>query len=444
MNELDVSLKLLISFILGAVIGIEREINEKNLIKGKSVSVVGLRSFALIASIGGIVGILYSQFIALSVLIGGSFLILSLIFYILDTNNTKDTGITTEIAMLFTFIIGVLVATNVIPIQVTIAMTAVVALILSQKRKINDVIGGIKKSELNAFISYAIIAVVILPFLPNESYSISDIPNVKTVLENFGLAADKIANLELFNPFKLWLIVALITGVDLIGYILERTIGSQKGWMIASAAGGFISSTATTQSLAQQSKEVKEVHHLLAAALVANAVSFIQIGILISAINVAFLVRLLPMLLIMLGVTAAITVFFMISSHSKKKEKLKKKSETEIFSIYPALKFAGIYLLITVFSKLALEFLGSSGFLITTALGAFAGLDAVMLNTAQLAGKAINFQIAGIAFIIANAVNLIGKSMYSFLQGNREFAVKFSVSMGCVILSSLIGLLFIG
>ena len=70
------------------------------------------------------------------------------------------------------------------------------------------------------------------------------------------------------------------------------------------------------------------------------------------------------------------------------------------------------------------------------------GLDAVMINTAQIAGNAIDFKLAILAFILANFVNLAAKVIYSFLQGKKEFAVKFSISMGVIILASLTGLFF--
>ena len=89
------------------------------------------------------------------------------------------------------------------------------------------------------------------------------------------------------------------------------------------------------------------------------------------------------------------------------------------------------------------EFFGQSGFLAATALGALTGLDAVIVNTSQLAGRQIEVYLAVIALILANAVNLISKTIYSFMQGKREFATKFGVSMIVIIVSSLAGLMFL-
>lgn len=438
---------LFLSMVLGGVIGLEREVNEKtaNEYKGKASAVVGLRSFSFVSILGAVVGMLYADFSGLSLLIGGAFLLLLLIFYVMNTIHSDSHGITTELGMIFSFLIGILLALKLLPVQIIFALTIVIILLLSQKEKIKDVVEDIRAQEINAFVSFALIAIVILPFLPNTSFAIADIPGIRGFLENFGVNAQKIANIDIVNPFSLWLIVALITGVDLIGYILEKTLGAKKGWLIASAVGGFVSSTATTLSLAQESTRRKNINPLLSAALLANLVSFFQIAILIGALNPTLLLQLFPILLLMIVSSIAIVIYFLRFAKEKPdtKEKIVSSDRKGIIDIGGALKFAMIYLSISIISKIALEFFGDSGFLITTGIGALVGLDAVMINTAQLAGSTIELTLAAIAFILANAVNLFGKAFYSFLQGNREFAVKLFISFVIIIAGSLAGLLFI-
>ena len=447
MDVFSIVIKITLALVLGAVLGLEREVNEKKLDKyqGKPTATIGLRTFALVALLGTITGLLYNSFIGLSLLIGGAFLILLIVFYVLDVLQTKEQGITTEIAMVFSFVIGLILALELLPVHLLLAITVIVVLLLSQKEKIKDVVEDIKKSEVNAFISFALIAIVILPFLPNTTYALADIPGIGPFLENFGVNVQKIAHLDVLNPFKLWLIVALITGVDLIGYVLERTIGSKKGWLIASGVGGFVSSTATTQSLAQESRNRGAVNHLVSAAVLANMVSFVQVAILIGALNGLLLLTLLPVLGFMCIAATGLLIYFLRVKEEKDdhETKIVESSQHAIIDIAGALKFAMLFLAISVFSKIALEFFGNNGFLIATGIGSLIGLDAVMINTAQLAGQNIDFTLAALAFILANAVNLFGKSFYSFYQGKREFAMKFFISVLVIIIASLVGLLFI-
>lgn len=239
--------------------------------------------------------------------------------------------------------------------------------------------------------------------------------------------------------------MALITGIDILGYILERTFGQRRGWLLASIAGGFISSTATTQSLAQQSKETKHVSPLVAAAIVSNLASFFQIGVVILAVNSTFFLTVVPSLLLLILSGTAVSLFFLVRQEkgTKQTQHITDVKTHEIFNLGPALKFAFLFLTITVVSKLALAFFGSSGFLVTTAIGALAGLDAVMINTAQLAGQTIDMRLAVFAFLLANAVNLSAKSAYSFLQGNRTFAIRLTAGLGLIVLISFLGLFFV-
>lgn len=441
-------IKVLLSFALGAVIGLEREKNERTpQRKGSNITfaTLGLRSFSLITLLGTLSGFAYVFNPLITGFIGLSLLMLMISFYILESLRTNNPGITTEIALIYSYLIGLFIALEVLPIQLILAITILLILLLSRKKQISTVIDDLRNKEINAFISYSIIALVILPFLPDKSFALLDIPGLKEFGTKLNLSNTALLTTEFINPFKLWFIVALITGIDIAGYILERTIGQKKGWLIASMIGGFISSTATTQSLVKQSKESGRVNHLLASAIFANLVSFVQIALLIGTINAVFLVKLAPVLLILVASGIILGTFFL-----KKKEKGSKKKELRtssqndaIFSLRPALNFAIIYLLISIFSKIGLALFGEGGFLITTALGALAGLDAVMINTANLFGEKVSDFIAVLAFILANIVNLSGKVLYSFLQGKREFTIKLAISFGIMVAASLLGLLFI-
>lgn len=442
---LDWPLKFIIAFALGAVIGLEREINEQKDLKGDKKgkhAILGLRSFALTAGLGAITGALYGTFPIMSGVISILFSFLLLTFYYFDTKLSNDPGITTEIAVVYAYILGFLVFTNILPMQLIVAITVILVLFMSRKEDIKGFISSIQKHEINALISFAILALVILPFLPNETYALSDFSGIESFLKNVGWNIEKIINLELFNPFKLWTIVVIITGVDLLGYILERTIGKNRGWLVASIVGGFVSSTATTISIAQESKRTKVISPLLSGAVFANAVSFIPVILLLASFNPPLLVAAIPLILVLLISAITVGVFWQRVATKEKKQKMVENKEVNeshsIFSLSSALKFVGIYLLINIVSKVALEFFGTSGFLITTALGALTGIDAVVINTAQLAGSRIDISLALWALILANAINLLAKSVYSFMQGSREFASKFLISMLIIIALSIV------
>lgn len=444
MELLGWPVKILFSFLLGAVIGLEREINERKNIAGstnKNQAILGLRSFSLISGMGAICGLLFSDYLSFSLLIAGTFSFLLIVYYIFDSYYTRDIGFTTELAIIYSFILGFLIANSILPIQVIIALTVLLVLLMARKEKIKDLVEDISKREMNALISFALLAFVILPFLPNQTYALSDLGNVEEFFKNAGISVDRFAHLELINPFKLWFIVVLITGVDVLGYILERTIGRNKGWLLTSLVGGFVSSTATTVTIAQESKEVKESSFLVAGAIFATLVSFVPIIVLLITLNSALFLAFLPVLAVIMVATLLAGLFFLQRSNSRKDAVINEKQIEEshhIFDLGAALRFMGIYLAINIVSKISLELFGNAGFLATTMLGALTGIDAVVVNTAQLAGGRVDIQLGVWALLLANSVNLLAKSAYSYMQGSKSFANKFFISMMVIIVSSVV------
>ncbi|MFA6016780.1 MAG: DUF4010 domain-containing protein [Patescibacteria group bacterium] len=443
--HLSVIVKLFLSLLLGMAIGFERESYELQTDKTKrsGIGSLGIRSFALIATLGTVAALLIQSYFSLFLIISVTFCLLLIAYYILGSLSTKDNGLTTELAIFWSYLIGIFVGLNIFPIQLIIAMTVILMLILSLKQKIKLFVAGIKQFEIESFISYAIIALVILPFLPNTPYLLKDVPFLKSILSSFQVNFDKFLNLELINPFSVWKVVALVTGVEIAGYFLEKTIGQKKGWLLTSIAGGFISSTSTTQSLAQKSIESKNPNRLTSAAIFANLSSFLQHFILLASVNLIFLSKNF-IYIFSISVTACILGFYFLKREDKKLENLNETKENlkkdKIFSLLPALKFALLFLFIKIATKFALIIFGNNGFIISTILGAVTGLDAVTINTAELAGKTISFQTGVITLILANAVNLLSKSGYAFAQGSRDFAKKFLVSVIIIIAFSFLGL----
>ena len=442
MSILDLPFRLLISLIIGAVVGLERETHKhaNNTVGGS----VGLRSFSLISTLGTLAGFLYAGNLPLFIFISSVFGLLVLSYYVLQSKISKDNGITTEMGMLFTYIIGILIGTNIISMQLILAVVVLLILILSRKEDIKNIITGINREELNAFVSYALIALVVLPFLPNTSLSIQSIPGAITFLKTYGIDIKQYASFEILNPFRLWFIVALITGIDMAGYALERIIGKKHGRLVASLIGGFISSTSTTQSLAQESKKGKMVNKLVASALFANLTSFLQVFVLIAPLNGTFLVKSTPILAFMILSALILGIFFFTKTEKESRAKNEEKKtikESEIFALTPALRFALIFITIRLVSKISLIAFGNTGLYVTSIIASFTGIDAVLINVAELAGKTVSYQTALITLILVNATNLLSKSFFSYLQGSRAFSLRFTLSVLAIIGASSLGLL---
>lgn len=445
--EGDLIYRILLAVVLGGFIGLERQIHQSSEEGNKKGNELGLRSVSIVALLGALMGLLYTSLPLLTIIFSIFIGLLILMYYFFDSWFSKDYGITTEMAIAYVFLSGFLLTADLIsPLFVT-GLTILVAVILSRKDTIHEMTENIRSAELRSFISYLVIALIILPMLPNKTYALSDLPFIGSIVSQFGNNAA--VNAPFLNPFKLWLYVALITGVDVAGYILERTIGQKKGWMLTSLIGGLISSTATTYSLAKESKGSKIPTLLVSAAIIANLASFVQIAALLAPLNQELFIRALPVLGMIILSGAAVCSWLVLrrarSDGSAKAEITRKSSATthHLFNLYPALKFVGLYLAISVISKIAYNLFGTTGFIVSMGIAAFTGMDAVTVSLAQFAGGQISYTLALAAFVFANFVNLSVKAFFSFTAGSRQFAVQFLLGSLAMSLGGILGVLLI-
>jgi len=76
-------------------------------------------------------------------------------------------------------------------------------------------------------------------------------------------------------------------------------------------------------------------------------------------------------------------------------------------------------------------------------LASFSGIDAVVINLAEMANTIIPANVALLTLLFVNAANLLAKVVFSAAQGKREFTLKLLGSSLFVILASFAGYYFL-
>src|SRR5690606_21302793 len=115
---------------------------------------------------------------------------------------------TTEFAIIFTFLLGGLVFTG--NINLSLAITVITVVLLSLKVTLRSIIGQITQTELFAFVRFVVIALLILPFLPNVFYG----------------------PYEVINPREVGWVIVLTSGIGFVGYILMKFLGTNRGILL--------------------------------------------------------------------------------------------------------------------------------------------------------------------------------------------------------------------
>lgn len=452
MNENEVFIRILITIILGAILGLETEtraIEIQGKAKAKKVAkqkLGGLRTYTVLSLFGGVAGIFHlAKEYYLVYILFISVIAFTLAAYVLNVRLKKAFGLTTEIAIIITFALGFLTTSSLVPIQVVLLIIVLLTFFLSQKRGIGAAIEKIQHREVIDIIKFSLISIAILPLLPNQDYTLGQVMNVFDPTLQLN---NSISNLALLNPFLTWLLVVLISGINLLGYVLSKFLGKRLGVFIAGVFGGMVSSTSAVASLAMKSKEEnsKQTSKLLAGvALISNSFSFVTIGLLmLISSRVLFMELSLVMLIIMIsGIIIGLYLIRNEKKYTKESSRENLGLKYQPFSVGPALKFVSLILIIKIAIQLLIIFSQSRTlFVLISSLSGLTGMDAVVIAFGDLVQKG-SLSVSGgiLAFMFANCINFVGKSVFSFINGDRYYFKYLSLGLLIVGLLGLLGLL---
>lgn len=261
--SLDLLLSLCTALAIGLLIGAERGWQERDHEDARQIA--GIRTFSLAGLLGGFATLLAGElgsavWVALLLALAA----LAVAGYVSDVRRGGDQGMTTEIALLMTFLLGSLALTE----QRLLAAAGgiVLTLLLSLKDKLHALLKRLTAEELSGTLKLLFISVVLLPVLPNQGYG----------------------PWAFFNPYLTWWMVVLIAALGFSAYLAIRLIGSRKGLLLTAVLGGLVSSTVMTLTLARLRERMPDA--LLACALLAtSALMFPRILVEIGAIHPALL-----------------------------------------------------------------------------------------------------------------------------------------------------------
>ena len=406
MVELILIKNFLIALALGALVGLEREYHRY---KKQGHDYAGIRTFPLIALFGAICAY-FGELISIWVLLIGLLLVGTLIlvaYFTVSERTHQYMGATSEIAGFIVFFIGALsyYGETTFAAVITIVMTT----ILYARSFLHRFAKKISSQELADTLKFAVVAFVILPFLPDKGFG----PH------------------EIFNPYIIWLMVVFISGISFFGYILMKWIG-ERGIALAGILGGLVSSTAVTSSFAGRSKKQKIYHPLVLGVVLANCLMFIRILIEVFVLNRdLFYQMLVPML--SLALISIIFSYFFWEKSKKVKGKIQLPSP---FTLSPALKFGAFFAVILALVKLADVYLSSKGVYLVSLISGFADVDAITVSLSQLGGTSLAMDTAKNGIVIAALTNVAVKGGISYWFGGKEF--------GKIVLSFFVALIFVG
>jgi uncharacterized membrane protein (DUF4010 family) len=377
---------VLVGLTIGLLIGAEREWSQR-LEKTERV-VAGIRTF-------GLLGLLGSLSVALMDILGPTaWVVLALVVallivtgYVAQARITQDWGMTTEFALLITFVLGSMAGSG-SPVMAG-ALAVIVAALLSLKNVLHTQVHRLRPNEVSGALKLLFISVVMLPLLPNQTFG----------------------PFNIVNPYVLWWMVVLITGLGFAAYVTIRVVGERSGLLLTSALGGMVSSTAMTVTLSRLAASISQPNTISAGLLLSAGLMFPRViivcGILApTLISVLALPLVIATLIYLCG--AAWYAYKGTTTQARPSQALDSDLQNP-FDIVSALKFTALLIAIMFAVEIARLYLGDTGLYAMAAISGAADVDAVSLSLSRMAQVQLGLEVAGRGILIAAFSNSLVK-----------------------------------
>ncbi|MBC8496060.1 MAG: MgtC/SapB family protein [Anaerolineales bacterium] len=417
MDQTQLFLRFGAAIAIGFMIGLQREFAKQ---KKKKELVAGERTFAILGLAGALAAMAADHlgsplpFFGVILTLG----IFTAVAYFIDAWR-GHIGLTTEVAMLVTIMVGALCYWGYLTLAV--ALGIVTTALLSLKLETDRFVRALTREDIFAALQFAVISAIILPVLPNESF----LPPPFDVL----------------NPFKIWLMVVFISGISFLGYVAIKVIGPEQGIGLTGFLGGMVSSTAVTLSFSERSNRQPELAKPFALAIMtAWTVMFSRVLIEVGVLNRALLsVVWIP--LAAAGFVGLLYVFFLYFS-----QRAAEKGDIQFsnpFDLGSAIKFGLLYALVLLISRAAQMYFGDTGILVSSLISGVADVDAITLSMAELSNTGgLDIAIASRAIVVAAMSNTIVKGGIALMGGSK--ALRRALLPGILLMSVVgIGVAFI-
>jgi uncharacterized membrane protein (DUF4010 family) len=375
----------------------------------------GSRSFALLSLLGAIAAA-FGPWVVISGLLGVGAL-MALAYF---RSSDEDPGTTTEIAALVAYLLGAIAYAQ--P-AVAVALAVVVVALLLSKRRIHRFARDIvTEVELEDAVKFFVVAFVVLPLLPNRP------------MGPYGV----------LNPEKVWLLVVLLTGIGWVGYIGVRALGPQRGLLVTGLAGGFVSASATTASMARLSRGAIGLRAPLASALAASLATFIQLLLVIGYVDPAVLRRVWPP--VVAGAVVLAGVVGVVYRGSGRHDGQVPTGRP--FALRPALILTAVLVSALLVGRWGADVLGPQGAVLASGAAGLADAHAGSVAAASLSAQGdITIGTALAAIAAALGSNLLVKIVLAFTAGGRRFGLGFAAGMAApaaVFAAALIAVVALG
>ncbi|MFH0711059.1 MAG: MgtC/SapB family protein [Candidatus Aenigmatarchaeota archaeon] len=409
--------KIFISLLLGVIVGLEREK------RVKVEAFAGVRTFTLVSFLG-FLSVYISQDVVNSnipiILSFSTVAVLTALSYVYKILKSKHQGLTTEIAFIITFIVGILIYFQNYPYFLPVSITIIMTFILAAKERLHHAAHHITRKEIWSALIFGIIAFVLFPLIPNTTFD----------------------PWNAINPHMVWLSAVLVLSMSFVGYIAMKIFGARVGLELTGIFGGLASSTAVSIDMAEKVKRNKRILYSASFAVIfASSTMFLRSIAIAYFFNQSIGISLLAPF-ILFGITGYLLSFLILRKSLKERPSITIGSP---ISLKPVFKFAIFFSFILLISRIGQLYFGQTGIYLASFFGGLIDIDASLISIITLAStSSLPVSTATSGIIIAGISNTISKLFLIKFLGSSSMVKEVGKVFAVLIAQGLIILFLIG
>jgi uncharacterized membrane protein (DUF4010 family) len=396
------------SLAIGLLIGLERERHPG--------AKAGLRTFALVALLAAVLAFLGDALATPWMLIAGLVLVGGMTISAYARGEAySEPGTTTVTALLVCFGLSAMVWYG--QVRTAVMLAVVTVILLYFKAELRGLTRRLTRRDLISMLQFAVLTLVILPLLPDQSYG------------RYGA----------FNPYQIWLIVVLISGISLTGYIALRLVGQRYGAPLLGFLGGLVSSTATTLVYARYARDQEEMQSLSVLVIViANIMVLIRLAVLCVIVSPGMMATLLPILSAGFLAGAGALIYLWRRTNQVDDAPIPDiKNPTELQT---ALSFAAVYAIVVFLSAWLSDIAGEKGLYGLALISGLTDVDAIALSILRLFNlEQQGAQTVAIAIVLAVLSNMAFKLGMVLVVGGKSLFRRCAIAIGAVATGLIVG-----
>lgn len=385
--------RLAVALGIGLLIGIERERRKG---EGPDRAIAGIRTFAVTALLGAI-SVMLGGNMLLAVAAAGVALFTAVGYY---RSPQEDPGLTTEIALLLTLLLGALAMRE--PLLAA-GLAAGVAILLAARSRMHHFTRKVlTEREFNDALILAAATLVVLPLIPDR---------------HFGPFAA-------INLHAAWTIVILMMAIGAAGHIALRLLGQRYGLAIAGFASGFVSSAATISNMGARAQQTPALMApAVAGAVLSTVATVVQLTVLLAATSLETLRALALPLACAGAVAVAYGAMFMLRTANLPAPA--DGAPGRAFSFRTALLFAATITGVMFISAAIVAWLGPAGLIAAAAAAGLADAHSIAVSVGSLvAAQKISVAESVIPVLVALSTNTITKIALAIINGGGRYALQ--------------------